>query len=89
MAAIKVEGTIEKFFPSGSGFIVVEKRKDGDREFTDRFTVWSKQNDGLALGDKVAVTGRPSASGFTGDDGKVRGSIGINEPKITKADDVF
>ena len=89
MAVIKVEGIIEKFFPSGSGFIVVEKRSADGREFTDKFTVWSKANDGLAVGDKVTVVGRPTPSAFTGDDGVVRASQGVNEPKVTKADDTF
>lgn len=89
MAVIKVEGTIEKIYSSGSGFQIVEKHKDGDREYTNKYSIWLKNASGLAVGDKVTVTGRPSSSVFTGDDGQTRATISVNDPKVTKADDVF
>ena len=89
MAVIKVQGTIEKFYPSGKGFVVAEIREYKDKTFNDKFSIWTEKFDGLSIGDKVTVTGRPAASGFAGDDGKIRATIGLNEPTITKADDVF
>lgn len=83
MAKIEIAGTIEKYFPSGKGFTVLEVRKDQNgKEWKNWFNVWTDSTE-FAVGSVVYVSGIPAASAYTAQDGTLKASIGINFPKIS------
>jgi len=90
MAKINVSGTIDKFFPSGKGFSVLEKNinQATGKEYKSWFNVFTTETDGLEVGDHVWVEGFASAGAYMGKDAQgnpePRGSIGVNQPKVTK-----
>lgn len=85
MAKIEIKGTVEKFFPSGKGFSVLEVRKDQNgKEWKSWFNVWTDSTE-FELGSIVYVSGQPSASAYVGQDGTPKASIGINFPKIERS----
>lgn len=85
MAKIEIKGTIEKFFPSGKGFSVLEVRKDQQgKEWKSWFNVWTDDTS-HPVGTIVYISGIPAASAYVGQDGTPKASIGINFPKIEKS----
>lgn len=85
MAKIEIRGTIEKFFPSGKGFSVLEVRKDQNgKEWKNWFNVWTDSTE-FEVGSIVYVSGIPAASAYVGSDGTPKASIGINFPKIERS----
>ncbi len=71
----------------GHGVQVVEKWEQGGKERSTRFTVWFDAEHGLAVGDKIDVSGFLGAKvgePWTDRDGQQRTSVelSVNSPRI-------
>jgi len=84
MARISVSGTIDKVFPTGSGFSMVEttvSKKNG-QTYKAWFNVFTTELAGHNVGNSVTVDGLASAGAFMGTDKEgnpaPKGSISIN-----------
>jgi hypothetical protein len=90
MAKINITGTIDKVFPSGVGFSVLETQtnKTTGAEYKHWFNIFTKEIDGYKVGDSVSVEGLATAGAFMGKDKEgepaPKGSISVNLPTITK-----
>jgi hypothetical protein len=92
MATINVTGKIGKFYDSGKGFSLVEEIQGRDKMYKTYFNVWTTNLKGLTVGAIVNVIGNPSASGYLGQDGTAKASIGIYQPNVSATqieEDVF
>tara|TARA_R110000796_G_scaffold1816_1_gene7423 strand:+ start:958 stop:1272 length:315 start_codon:yes stop_codon:yes gene_type:complete len=90
MAKITINGTIDKLFPSGVGFSVLETQtnKATGVQYKNWFNIFTKDIDGHNVGDSVSVEGLATAGAFMGKDKDgqpaPKGSISVNLPTITK-----
>mgnify|MGYP003625125192 CR=1 FL=1 len=90
MAKINISGTIDKVFPSGVGFSVVETQtnKTTGVEYKNWFNIFTKEIDGHNVGDSVSVEGLATAGAFMGKDKDgqpaPKGSISVNLVTVTK-----
>ena len=90
MAKITIKGTIDKLFPSGVGFSVVEtstNQKTGV-EYKNWFNIFTQDINGHHVGDSVLVEGLATAGAFMGKDKNgepaPKGSISVNLATISK-----